>query len=1792
MNPESNSSTRRNSVSHSPKSNPLAHSSNQTSSRISPQLHYPPNPTSPIGGGYLDRISPQADYGYRPKESFSLPPLSLPPVSPGHSSYHTQQSPQFHLPSLNSRSAPSGHYSSGNYPAGVGSTSPSSPLPHMSNPTHSSWDPSNRPLENDSRQHLSPTPFVNNEAEPYEERYDYSYPRGSREQLPQPENSGYLKGPEDRLSSRWSPSRSPVQSQPHLSYQQNEDKSPRLNVTNTHWSTGSNLNLTQQYPPISSPQTDPEASRWSPRHSPLLTTSKSATGSSPKTENEEDAEKRSSRKFSIKHEAHGIMSISQLLSDQNTSKYDPPTAENEPRNSGNADGEFPKEFVPSWQQSSRGQGDKDNSVPVGHPETSRIYEASSNYASNETTLDNRSSRYRSILNDDEMKDSLEIPSRGDTVSLKQDVSEGETEATELTDLGEELSPSVGDSKPHYESKMAISKLSNDPDLSNISDMDDSKLAESSRRQATLRENSSHKSQDRYKKHKSSSDRKRNAENSTSEQEDISILDKRTNDGISKRSHKSSSKHRSISHKFKKHAGVSSSESSGDELEGKSRRRSKKWNLNSSSEEDSTVEDELVNKLELIRYMVSIHRRHQKILTDYEKRCAKKKKRLQRRFVEKYEQRFGIRRAQISDDDDEEIVDDVPALKTEEVPLSESRNHIYPKSTETHFQDESIIEEVPEIVGSKEDDFETLRHRTWLSIARKHVPKVSRILAQSVAVRSTNSKKIAQLCQREVKKAAYKTVKLHRELPNKSKRAMREMLIFWKKNEKEERELRKKAEKEALERMKIEEELRESRRQARKLNFLITQTELYSHFIGKKIAPQSEDIPGSTNSEMQLSGENEKLEEIDFDDDDEEKLKEHARKSAQNALKLQAEKTREFDEAARQRRAEAEAEGGGMAVSQDDLDQMNFLNPTSMPSEPEVPQPKMLMCQLKNYQLKGLSWLANLYDQGINGILADEMGLGKTVQSISLLAHLAEAHNIWGPFLVIAPASTLHNWQQEVSRFVPGFKALPYWGSIKDRKVLRKFWSKKQLYSKDAPFHVLITSYQLIVTDEKYFQRVKWQYMVLDEAQAIKSSTSARWKTLLGFNCRNRLLLTGTPIQNSMQELWALLHFIMPTLFDSHEEFSEWFSRDIENHAENKGSLNEHQLKRLHMILKPFMLRRIKRNVQNELGEKIELEVDCELTARQRTLYKALKEKISVSELMERVNSLSENDGVDSLMNLVMQFRKVCNHPELFERADVSSPLAFCEYIPALPLNRDVDSPYVPYSAKNLITYTIPKRLYRNGGILRNVGDHSSAGIRNKYLHVLFSIWRASYINDSLFGDDKSTGCFSFLRFVNISPAEAEKTFFADVLRRWISHLVTIDTELTQMNYIRDADCSYRESSLYDRTLFALKPIQQTFFTNLDPVTNLVKLSEVVSYDYCFNPMKKHAPCYITRATAPCIEYNCSDKGFVNEQRDLMFSQEIRALLMGVEGYVPSHQRNSYNPTFNFLERTERTGVLGEPFLAQGFSNILVPSMLKFITDSGKLHTLDKLLVKLKAEGHRVLVYFQMTRMIDLMEEYLTFRQHSYLRLDGSSKISDRRDMVMDWQTRPDIFVFLLSTRAGGLGINLTAADTVIFYDSDWNPTVDQQAMDRAHRLGQTRQVTVYRLITKGTIEEKILIRAKQKDEIQKVVISGGEFKQNVDFKAKEIVSLLLDDDEIEKSLKELKKNGDGETKAKKSKPKKSEGAPSKNKAISKRIEELWADGEPTFQSDSSDVSSNTSTGSKRKKPVKSTENEAKKAKQE
>jgi len=198
-------------------------------------------------------------------------------------------------------------------------------------------------------------------------------------------------------------------------------------------------------------------------------------------------------------------------------------------------------------------------------------------------------------------------------------------------------------------------------------------------------------------------------------------------------------------------------------------------------------------------------------------------------------------------------------------------------------------------------------------------------------------------------------------------------------------------------------------------------------------------------------------------------------------------------------------------------------------------PFLLRGDLREYQIIGLDWLVTLHNKKLNGILADEMGLGKTIQTIALLASLACDKGIWGPHLIVVPTTIIINWEMEFKRWCPGLKILTYFGSQKERKLKRTGWSKEN------SFHVCITSYKLVIQDHFAFRRKRWYYMVLDEAQNIKNFRSQRWQTLLRFNTKRRLLLTGTPLQNDVMELWSLMHFLMPNIFSSQQDFKEWFS---------------------------------------------------------------------------------------------------------------------------------------------------------------------------------------------------------------------------------------------------------------------------------------------------------------------------------------------------------------------------------------------------------------------------------------------------------------------------------------------------------------------------------------------------------------------------------------------------------------------------------------------------------------------------
>ncbi|RVE59981.1 hypothetical protein OJAV_G00193780 [Oryzias javanicus] len=309
---------------------------------------------------------------------------------------------------------------------------------------------------------------------------------------------------------------------------------------------------------------------------------------------------------------------------------------------------------------------------------------------------------------------------------------------------------------------------------------------------------------------------------------------------------------------------------------------------------------------------------------------------------------------------------------------------------------------------------------------------------------------------------------------------------------------------------------------------------------------------------------------------------------------------------------------------------------------KTPIPFLLHGTLREYQHIGLDWLVTMYEKKLNGILADEMGLGKTIQTIALLAHLACEKVNWGPHLIIVPTSVMLNWEMELKRWCPGFKILTYFGSQKERKLKRQGWTKPNA------FHVCITSYKLVLQDHQAFRRKSWRYLILDEAQNIKNFKSQRWQSLLNFNSHRRLLLTGTPLQNSLMELWSLMHFLMPHVFQSHREFKEWFSNPLTGMIEGSQEYNEGLVKRLHKVLRPFLLRRIKADVEKQMPKKYEHVVRCRLSKRQRFLYDDFMAQASTRETLASGHFMS-------VINILMQLRKVCNHPNLFDPRPIQSP---------------------------------------------------------------------------------------------------------------------------------------------------------------------------------------------------------------------------------------------------------------------------------------------------------------------------------------------------------------------------------------------------------------------------------------------------------------------------------------------------------------------------------------------------------
>nr|CAD1825673.1 unnamed protein product [Ananas comosus var. bracteatus] len=476
--------------------------------------------------------------------------------------------------------------------------------------------------------------------------------------------------------------------------------------------------------------------------------------------------------------------------------------------------------------------------------------------------------------------------------------------------------------------------------------------------------------------------------------------------------------------------------------------------------------------------------------------------------------------------------------------------------------------------------------------------------------------------------------------------------------------------------------------------------------------------------------------------------------------------------------------------------------------------------LHPYQLEGLKFLRYSWLKDNRVILADEMGLGKTIQSIAFLASLFE-ENVT-PHLVVAPLSTLRNWEREFATWAPQMNVVMYFGTAQAREAIRKYefyfpkekshkFKKKKTVQGSSQkkqsrikFDVLLTSYEMINMDSAVLKPIRWECLIVDEGHRLKNKDSKLFSQLRDYSTNHRVLLTGTPLQNNLDELFMLMHFL--------DDKSVIWS--IEHLKQEFTDINQdNQIEKLHDMLMPHLLRRFKKDVIKDLPPKKELILRVELSSKQKEYYKAI--------LTRNYQILARRGGAQiSLINVVMELRKLCCHAYMLEGVE---------------------------------------------------------------------------------------------------------------------------------------------------------------------------------------PVKEPAN---------------ADEG-------------LRQLL----------------------------------------------------ETSGKMHLLDKMMVKLKEQGHRVLIYSQFQHMLDLLEDYLSYKKWSYERIDGKIGGAERQIRIDRFNAKNSTrFCFLLSTRAGGLGINLATADTVIIYDSDWNPHADLQAMARAHRLGQTSKVMIYRLITRGTIEERMMQLTKKKMILEHLVV--------------------------------------------------------------------------------------------------------------
>jgi len=660
-----------------------------------------------------------------------------------------------------------------------------------------------------------------------------------------------------------------------------------------------------------------------------------------------------------------------------------------------------------------------------------------------------------------------------------------------------------------------------------------------------------------------------------------------------------------------------------------------------------------------------------------------------------------------------------------------------------------------------------------------------------------------------------------------------------------------------------------------------------------------------------------------------------------------------------------------------------------------------------------------------------------------------------------------NWEMEFKKWAPGFKILTYYGSREQRAEKRKGWFDNNLW------HVCITSYQLVLQDQVTFKRRNWHYLILDEAHNIKNFRSQRWQTLLNFKSEARLLLTGTPLQNNLVELWSLLYFLMPSGssslpagFANLNEFQEWFAHPVEQLIEGgrEGMDGEakNTITKLHKVLRPYLLRRLKADVEKQMPGKFEHIVYCRLSKRQRYLYDDFMSMAKTRETLASGNYLS-------IINCLMQLRKVCNHPDLFETRQIVTSFAMQKSVVA------------DYEVKELL---IRRRLLTE--------DNFDPSFSTDFLEFVGLVpAKNNHFTRQNYNEISALSATDFLRqyyqekAATIEPVEQD--------------LSTISGNVQYMKY--QSELSYLDKL---KTCVRLNRIR----TQYEPLCSS-DLVGACTRDISLSPVKPQP-----KARSRITEWFLSRSEIINgmiptlSQRSESLESTITKFGCITPAVVATDMPQiALAPRGVEAVRRCQQQYPSDPFHQPRIRlSIAFPDKRLLQYDCGKLQRLDGLLRQLQAGGHRALIFTQMTKVLDILEQFLNIHGHRYLRLDGSTKVEQRQALTDRFNNDTRILVFILSTRSGGLGINLTGADTVIFYDLDWNPAMDKQCQDRCHRIGQTRDVHIYRFVSEYTIESNILRKSDQKRMLDDVVIQEGDF--TTDYFNKLTIRDMLGDDVV------------------------------------------------------------------------------------